>query len=416
MKLSSAKLYYNLPLIFLVLIVNAALFAFFLEHTVEKNVKEVINIRKEYIVKELQQWNGNEQELEKYAVNNIYQIKRIDDKHILQHETVSDTTIYNHIHNDYLLYRQLGFVFCKNGKCYNVYVRKALVDYHSILKTVITWIIIESFLIGGMLALFNSAINKKIMQPFYAILNSIKNFNLDKKDEIVTVQTNVEEFKEMNATIVEFTEKLKNDYNELKDFTSHLTHELQTPLMVIRAHTDLLTQDENMTEDQLKSLGIIQRTVENMKKFEDALVFLKRIELGEFEYMESLNLKALLHEKLDDLEELFNLKSLDITIRLKDSFEIKIHPQLLEALLNNLISNAVRHNYDRGTIDISLADRTLTIKNTYIKHAHGSDVEKKVRRSGLGLGLDIIKTICMKYSFELEQHTKDGYYISTIRF
>lgn len=79
---------------------------------------------------------------------------------------------------------------------------------------------------------------------------------------------------------------------------------------------------------------------------------------------------------------------------------------LADILLNNLISNAIRHNEDGGKIDIFLNEEKLIISNTgrllNFDPAQLFDRFKKGDHSeGSGLGLAIVKQICDNYQFEI---------------
>jgi signal transduction histidine kinase len=77
----------------------------------------------------------------------------------------------------------------------------------------------------------------------------------------------------------------------------------------------------------------------------------------------------------------------------------------MEVLLNNLISNAIRHNHSNGEIKIILDTKQLTISNTGTGTFNFEQVLKRFHKSdgseGIGLGLTLCKQICDNYGFKL---------------
>jgi signal transduction histidine kinase len=140
---------------------------------------------------------------------------------------------------------------------------------------------------------------------------------------------------------------------------------------------------------------------DSISRSEEALIFLKRIELGEFNESKKLNFSELLHQKLEQTEELIMLKKIHLKAEIDDDIWLTLHPQLAEALLNNVISNCIRHNHTGGRIYIVLH------KDFF--HAHNSLPGKQDKQAqtgfitskGLGVGLSIVQSICSRYKYKI---------------
>ncbi len=93
---------------------------------------------------------------------------------------------------------------------------------------------------------------------------------------------------------------------------------------------------------------------------------------------------------------------------------------LADILLNNLFSNAIRHNHNGGTIAVLLYPNSLQLINT------GKDIElddklferfaKSTASEGMGLGLAITKQICALYGFVISYQRKDQKHCFTVVF
>ena len=86
---------------------------------------------------------------------------------------------------------------------------------------------------------------------------------------------------------------------------------------------------------------------------------------------------------------------------------------LLEILINNLLSNAIRHNHENGNIEINLSERGMVFRNTgstqaLDQHKIFERFYKDSNSDGTGLGLAILKQICSRQHFGFSyNYTKD---------
>jgi two-component system sensor histidine kinase QseC len=79
-------------------------------------------------------------------------------------------------------------------------------------------------------------ISKYILAPFKRTLRVIQSFDLKQKTAIRLPDTQTSEFRELNVFLQKMTEKAREDYQSLKEFTENASHELQTPTAIIRAN------------------------------------------------------------------------------------------------------------------------------------------------------------------------------------
>jgi signal transduction histidine kinase len=201
----------------------------------------------------------------------------------------------------------------------------------------------------------------------------------------------------------------------LKEFTENASHELQTPLAVIRSKLDLLIQKEDLSEEQSEELREIYASVRKMSQLSRSLLLMTKIGNQQFNQTANLNLKEKIEEKLRQFQEIWNDKQLQLRCQLENTL-ITVNENLIEILLNNLLSNASRHNIKGGSISIGLHEHQLIVSNTGLLKP--LDAKKVFRRfykeqansQHNGLGLSIIKQICeqshiqVAYFYEAGNH------------
>jgi signal transduction histidine kinase len=103
----------------------------------------------------------------------------------------------------------------------------------------LAWIFLILLVIVG---LTNIAISRRILSPFHKTLKAIQNFSLKSDKEIKLPETRTQEFQQLNFFLKKMTGKARADYRALKEFTENASHELQTPLAIIRGKLELLLE------------------------------------------------------------------------------------------------------------------------------------------------------------------------------
>lgn len=218
--------------------------------------------------------------------------------------------------------------------------------------------------------------------------------------------TEIEEFDALNKELTKMTRRISRDYHNLESFTSHTTHEFQTPLAVIRSKVELLMQSDNLTPGQLKEIRNIDRYAGQLSRLTQSLSLLFKIENQQFGEAEQVDMSELVSRHVDFLKEQAEFMNIGLDIDMKSKVEVRINPSLADILVINLIKNSIAHNNRGGSIRISLEPGKLEISNSgnppEIENDRIFDEFVKGKMSnGSGLGLAIVKRICHQYGIGL---------------
>jgi len=305
-------------------------------------------------------------------------------------------------------------------KLYMVTITKSRLEAEDLVRIIflITLTITGLLLIG--ITLINRFILNRLWKPFYTILDQMKAFNMADKSEIFPETTNINEFEELNKSAMSMSLRVKQDYKDLKSFTDNASHEMMTPLAVINSKLDMLLQTGSFTKNQGELLKDVYNAVGRLSRLNQSLLLLAKIENNLIQGQDTVDLKELVLQKIQQFHELLQANHIRVYHKLEDK-ELIMSKYLADILLNNLINNAIRHNYDGGEIEINLTELQLNIINT--GHKQGLDIEKAFERfykvtssDGMGLGLAISKQICTIYHFELKYNYQAERHIFTIAF
>ena len=329
------------------------------------------------------------------------------------HDFFQTSKSYNHHGREEELVRQLNFNVNAGGKWYLARVNKSLEGTDDLIQSVIIITVITILLILVTTFLINRFVIYRLWQPFYSALNGVSNFKLG-KSALQLPETNIDEFALMNKTLKQAIGKAEEDYIVLKEFTENASHELQTPLAVIRSKLDLLIQDEHLTALQSNAVQDSYDAIQKLSRLNQSLLLLAKIENRQFNETSVIDLKKMIEEKINQFRELWQGKNITVTAELEEA-SITMHASLADVLLNNLLSNATKHNKENGIIHIQLKQGMLGISNTGALEALNQQLlftrfyKAGAANENHGLGLSIVKQICevsgcsIGYRFENEQ-------------
>jgi signal transduction histidine kinase len=331
--------------------------------------------------------------------------------------TVFETVIsYDSIEKESSEFRNLRFRFKVHDQWYQALVGKSMEATEHLIQSIVIVTISTILLILAASFLINRVVLNKIWQPFYQSLQVMKNFKIGSREPFPFPETDIDEFVFMNEILQQATRKADQDFFILREFTENASHEMQTPLAIMRSKLDLLIQDEQISQDHENHLQAVYEAIQKLTRLNKSLLLLSKIENNQFSDVESYDLSKELRIKLTEFQEIIQNKNIAIE-ELLEPVEIVMNADLIDLLLNNLLSNAVKHNFDGGTVSVHLSsDKRLTVANTSSKGAldHSRLFQRFYKQEhsndSTGLGLSIIKQICLasacnvSYKFEGDVH------------
>lgn len=313
--------------------------------------------------------------------------------------------------NHQVLQRRISFYIQAAGQWYLVTVSKSLEGTENLIRSTILITVCTVLLILVVTTIINRVVLKRLWQPFYNTLKNVGEFKLGGKQSLQLVKTNIDEFDTMNNTLQQSIGKAEQDYLLLREFTENAAHELQTPLAIIRSKLDVLIQEENLSQKQSEAVQAAYDAIQRLTRINQSLLLLAKIENRQFAGTVDINLKKYLSNKLKQFQELWQTRNITVTNNFENAV-MPVNTTLCDILFNNLLSNAIRHNVENGTIDLTVKQGFFQIKNS--GEARPLDASRMFSRfyksnaggDSHGLGLSIVKQICdasdcnITYNFE----------------
>jgi two-component system sensor histidine kinase QseC len=166
----------------------------------------------------------------------------------------------------------------------------------------------------------------------------------------------------------------------------------------------------------------MHNAIEKLSRINRSLILLTKMENQEFAVRDSLNICTVTREVLENFADRITLREITVRSNIDKGVALRIHPALAEMLVNNLLSNAVRHNVDGGAINIHLTPESLVVSNTGLPLAvPADDLFLRFKKSdqcadSIGLGLAIVKQVCDVNGFKVIYQNQGDIHTVTVLF
>lgn len=406
-----------LTVTFLVFTVAGVLFFFALDKVVNQNIREMLESRKAYIILNLQQ-NQPITDLLESPDHSIF-IKRVEKTE--EYKRFSDTLAYDQEEKELIPFRKMTFSAHSGDQHYQVVLLQSLLESEDLQMVIVSFMTALFGLILLALFFLNRWLSNKAWNPFFKSLSVLNHWKIGENQSVSFERTGISEFDQLNSTLGNMMQKIQADFVNLKEFTENASHEIQTPLAIIKSKLEMVLQDKTLNDQQHQRIHAAFESANRLSKLNEALLLLSKIENRQFVDSSEIDVCKLIQSRLEYLEELFALKQIEVTVRLETQVTFNLNSLLADILINNLLSNALRHNIEKGKITVLSENQKITISNT------GREAEMDVSRlfsrfakqtttsESNGLGLAIAHEICNNYNLELNYHYLNGMHNMAIK-
>ena len=353
------------------------------------------------------------------GTNNQYFQHEVSDDYAATHPHVryEDRDVFIKEKHEYEPARVLTYIYRDDKEQYHeLEVSTPTFEKNDLREAIVHWLLI----LFGALLLIIVGISiftvHRTMRPLHRLLKWTDHFSIDKKAQSLDNPTRISEFSKLNRSVEESFLRGQQQYERQKQFLGNAAHELQTPIAVAMARTEIMMEESEDNEKQLDELAQLLRSLKHMACINNSLLTLSRIENEQYNTVEKVDFLPLVQHAIDDMQMVYANKNISVDIRRQGRFAPLIDSHLATLLVGNLVKNAFAHNNEGGTILITIADDALTIANSGQTTALNTDdifrpfVHNIDNNSSTGLGLAIVDAICrnsqlcITYSFVDQKH------------
>ena len=254
-------------------------------------------------------------------------------------------------------------------------------------------------------------------KPVQQLSAHMKEISPNTLSDSIEIEGGGEEIQELVKSFNQMTEQLDEAFAMQRRFSASAAHELRTPITVLRTKLDVFKKKKREQHEYDELVTTMETYIDRLSSIiTDLLEFAETSELGE---VEDVSLDSVIKTVVDDLESVAqnNMINMQIDIQPKaqseaQTFTVKGNTNLLYRALYNLVENAIRYNYEEGSVNITLETRgqegVIIIADTGVGIAPEQRelvfepfyrVNKSRSREfgGAGIGLSLVKTILKRH-------------------
>ena len=229
----------------------------------------------------------------------------------------------------------------------------------------------------------------------------------------------------MGAQIQKDYDEFEREERRRREFVANVSHELKTPLTVIKSYSQTLNEMEVDRDTAREFLSVIDSEVDRMTLTVSQLLQISRLEAGPDTAPEEVDLAKLCGGIADALA--LEIKAKALTITLSGGGKVICERAKAHTILTNIIENAVKYT-ERGGIEIEIEDNTVTVRDSGIgmtkedvrhifERFYRADKARGRKTGGTGLGLAIAKECADAIGAKITVDSKLNEYTSfTVEF
>lgn len=284
-------------------------------------------------------------------------------------------------------------------------------------------LVIAGFLCAGIVILLARKASKKLIEPIEQMNNTVKNITVEDLSTRLDISGAKDELKDLAHAFNNMMDKIEYSIEMQNQFVSDASHELRTPISVIKGYTDMLDRWGKEEPDVLEeSLIAIKNETDQMKSMIEKLLFLARGD-RKTQYIEKE--KFALNELINEIykETLLIAPSRKVMLEENEAIEIEADRNLIKEAIRVFIENSLKYTNEEGLIAISLENKhpyaVITIKDTgqgilkkdlsrIFDRFYRTDESRNKNSGGAGLGLSIAKWIVDEHKGKLSVNSEVG--------
>ena len=422
---------YALMFIMLLFLINFAIY-FFLSNFIDDNIKKNINNTSEFVISQINNEQDNVeyfnaeilQEISRSEENVFFRILSTDGEIRAQSRYLQEMEIpfaakitEFRSGNRRLAVRTINLAEYTPVHGYLQVVKDITFEKNFLDFLILVLIIAAAF--GALISVFLGYFTtKKILSPINKITETAREISFSDIDRRLSVKGPDDELKKLALTFNSMLDRLERAFKKQKQFVSDASHELRTPISVIKGYVDLLDRwGKEKPEVRDEAIEAIKKETDNMKQLMENLLLLARGDDSELIKNEELfNFNNLIKEIIKEFKLLKDDTKIDFQEKAQVNFygDKNLFKQLVRIFIDNsikftsskedikLIINKIE---DKGCI-LSIEDNGRGIAETDIPHVfdrfYQADKSRTRKKEGSGLGLAIAKEIVESYNGEIE--------------
>ena len=337
----------------------------------------------------------------------IFKSINLQDDYLLIHPNNNKTSFYNTTINTQKIRQGQFPIINKNKKTIGyLTIGVSQEESSSVLHNLFIVLCFTYLILVFVLYLIMYYVASKAIKPVQKLIQSASQINESNISSRLPLPNNKDEIYKLATTFNDLLNRIENSIEQQKQFTADASHEMRTPLTIIKGTLEVLLRKERTPEQYEKKINEVISQTDRLSYLFDQLLQLARAESNNTIIKKE---KIILKEKIDHLinggDLLLNKNQIKYNI--PTNCVVFADAALLDRILENIISNAIKYNTPNGNITFEWNEKSnsLLIKDEGIgiskdqqpylfNRFYRADNSRSSEIKGNGLGLSIVKKLC----------------------
>lgn len=311
-------------------------------------------------------------------------------------------------------YRILTHHFSFGNESYQLEIGSSLGEVNDLTFIIRFFIIIVLFVILLVTFLADTVYIEYLLKPFYKIIDTkIRRVNEPEVFDHTPIKAKSRDFRELDLVLNQMMDRIAELFKKEKQFISNVSHELLTPIALLKNKFENLLQNESLDENAFDKIAGSLKTLDMLKKIINNLLLISRIENNQYEANEEINFHEIINDVEEDLQDRIEDRGIRFVNEMKNDLIFRGNKTLLHILIYNLVTNAIKYNKPDGSIIvsdgfmqnqyyISIADSGIGMSDSQIENIFNRFARVSSDQEGQGLGLAIAKSIAVFHHIEIK--------------
>lgn len=310
------------------------------------------------------------------------------------------------IEDETISFRVLSYSFDFNGQTYLLEIGKSLESMMHARKNIVrlTWELLTLIILVTLFA--DIYYTYRVLHPLDLIIRKLKGTSAPSLFNKVPIRTNTFDFSQLDHTLIDLMNRIDMLFRKEKDTTVNISHDLLTPVSVLRSRLENILLQENLDNETSAKIEESLRTLHRLKNLVNSHLLIARIENDQYLKDESFSVGDLLTEIINELSPIAEEAGIMLTYTSTgDLLTTHANRSLIFSMFYNVVNNAVRNTRQGGLVTVSssleqnrfnvtIADTGVgmgeeQIKNLFSRFKSKSNVDE----DHVGIGLAITKSI-----------------------
>lgn len=317
------------------------------------------------------------------------------------------------------LSNSIGVPLTHRGENYALFIRPDIKLLFNEMHVLFGWLFGLMIILSILMVIISA---KYLVKPISKLTIATKSLSQGSYSVELDTKRN-DELGLLSQSFKQMARKLEQSDEMRKEFISNISHDIQSPLSNIKGYTNLLEKEELSSNNRMQYITVINGEISRLSNLTKQLLLLASLDRNEdILQKKTFNLSQQIKELIRNYQWLTNEKGIMLSYALPDT-EFFGDPSLLNAVWDNLLTNAIKYNNPDGSIEIAVEKREKSIFITFKDSGIGMN-EKEVERifdrfyradvarsrtvDGTGLGLSIVATIVKLHGGHTDVKSKEN--------